>query len=82
LTPINCAVWHDWVFVNLDPGAEIQELKVLWYEVHQEDHAICERMQNGRHSHISIQGGVLSQYWENKCQKPSGAGWGYDTTGS
>ena len=115
LMPVNCAVWHDWVFVNLDPQpetfedfvlgtyapdqigvhlnvpvdagttsqlrviylhqdtryseSEIEDLKGLWQEVHREDHAMCERLQTGRHSQLSAQGGVLSPYWETSVRK-------------
>jgi choline monooxygenase len=49
--------------------SEIQELKELWYRVHREDHAMCERLQTGRHSQLSAQGGVLSPYWETSVRK-------------
>ncbi len=48
---------------------EIQNLKDLWYQVHREDHAMCERLQRGRHSHLSAEGGVLSPYWEISVRK-------------
>ena len=48
---------------------EIQDLKDLWYQVHREDHAICERLQRGRHSDLSAEGGVLSPYWETSVRK-------------
>ncbi len=48
---------------------EIQDLKDLWYQVHREDHAMCERLQKGRHSHLSAEGGVLSPYWETSVRK-------------
>lgn len=49
--------------------SEIQDLKELWYQVHREDHAMCERLQTGRHSQLSAQGGVLSPYWEISVRK-------------
>ena len=49
--------------------SEIQDLKELWYQVHREDHAMCERLQTGRHSQLSAQGGVLSPYWETSVRK-------------
>jgi len=49
--------------------SEIQDLKDLWHEVHREDHAMCERLQTGRHSKLSAQGGVLSPYWETSVRK-------------
>jgi choline monooxygenase len=60
------------IYVHQDASysdAETQELKDLWYAVHREDHAICERLQTGRHSNISTQGGVLSPYWETSVRK-------------
>jgi choline monooxygenase len=48
--------------------AEIQGFKDLWFAVHREDHAICERLQKGRHSSLSSQGGVLSPYWETSVR--------------
>ena len=48
---------------------EIQNLKDLWYQVHREDHAMCERLQRGRHSDLSAEGGVLSPYWETSVRK-------------
>lgn len=49
--------------------SEIRDLRNLWQEVHREDHAMCERLQTGRHSQISAQGGVLSPYWETSVRK-------------
>ena len=48
---------------------QIQELKELWHKVHLEDHAMCERMQIGRHSILAEQGGVLSPHWETSVRK-------------
>jgi len=48
---------------------EIQNLKDLWYRVHREDHAMCERLQKGRHSDLSAEGGVLSPYWGTSVRK-------------
>lgn len=49
-------------------GAEIEGLKALWWDVHKEDHAICERMQLGRNSPVADDGGVLSPYWEDSVR--------------
>jgi len=49
--------------------SEIEDLKGLWQEVHREDHAMCERLQTGRHSQLSAQGGLLSPYWETSVRK-------------
>ena len=45
--------------------AQIDALKNLWWGVHKEDHAMCERMQIGRASPAAASGGVLSPYWED-----------------
>ena len=44
----------------------------LWTSVHREDHEICERLQQGRYSQASENGGMLSPHWESsvrKCQE-------------
>ncbi len=43
---------------------EIDALRTLWWKVHQEDHAICERLQQGRKSPLADEGGWLSPTWE------------------
>ena len=43
---------------------EIQQLADLWRSVHLEDHEMCVRLQQGRHSPLAAQGGVLSPHWE------------------
>ena len=43
--------------------------KKIWWSVHKEDHAICERLQEGRASPASDAGGLLSPYWEKGVQK-------------
>jgi len=48
--------------------AEIENQKNLWWKVHKEDHAICERLQLGRASPISLQGGLLSPHWEKSVR--------------
>ena len=42
----------------------INTLKKLWWDVHKEDHEICERLQLGRASLVAQDGGILSPYWE------------------
>jgi choline monooxygenase len=37
--------------------------------VHQEDHEMCIRMQQGRHSPLAADGGLLSPYWEQSVRK-------------
>lgn len=45
---------------------EAEKLCALWYSVHKEDHAICERLQLGRASSVmKADGGVLSPHWED-----------------
>jgi len=43
-------------------------VKKIWWSVHKEDHRICERLQEGRYSPASEQGGLLSPYWEKGVQ--------------
>jgi len=43
-------------------------VKKIWWSVHKEDHGICERLQEGRLSPASDQGGLLSPYWEKGVQ--------------
>jgi choline monooxygenase len=45
--------------------AGVEKLAKLWRGVHQEDHAMCERLQAGRASEVAMDGGVLSPAWEN-----------------
>jgi len=54
---------------NTMPDSEIEKLKTLWYDVHKEDHAICERLQLGRHSKVADGGGFLSPHWENSVHR-------------
>jgi choline monooxygenase len=42
--------------------------KKIWWSVHKEDHEICERLQEGRSSPASNEGGLLSPYWEKGVQ--------------
>ena len=42
--------------------------KKIWWDVHKEDHAICERLQEGRSSPASEKGGLLSPHWEKSVQ--------------
>ncbi|WP_423908738.1 aromatic ring-hydroxylating oxygenase subunit alpha [Candidatus Spongiihabitans sp.] len=48
---------------------EIQQTRQLWYDVHKQDHAICERLQLGRVSEIAADGGYLSPHWEDSVRR-------------
>ena len=48
---------------------EIEATRKLWYEVHKEDHEICERLQQGRLSNVAANGGLLSPHWENSVRR-------------
>ncbi len=48
--------------------AQVEQLKKLWWDVHREDHEICERMQQGRASSASNHGGFLSPHWEDSVR--------------
>ena len=48
---------------------ETDMTKKIWWSVHKEDHEICERLQEGRASPASDEGGLLSPYWEKGVQK-------------
>lgn len=45
-----------------------EQLAKLWRDVHREDHAICERLQQGRASEVAAGGGVLSPVWEDSVR--------------
>jgi choline monooxygenase len=47
---------------------EIQTTKDIWWSVHKEDHEMCERLQEGRSSPASSDGGLLSPVWEKGVQ--------------
>ena len=47
---------------------EANMVKNIWWSVHKEDHEICERLQEGRSSPASKQGGLLSPHWETSVQ--------------
>ena len=47
---------------------EIDITKKIWWSVHKEDHEMCERLQEGRHSPASYEGGLLSPVWEKGVQ--------------
>jgi len=47
---------------------EIKMIQNIWWSVHKEDHEICERLQEGRHSPASYEGGLLSPVWEKGVQ--------------
>ena len=48
---------------------EVEFHKKLWTQVHKEDHAICEWLQQGRASPVAKKGGVLSPHWENHVRE-------------
>ena len=48
---------------------EANSLKKLWWDVHKEDHDICERLQLGRASPVSAKGGILSPHWEKSVRE-------------
>ena len=52
----------------LPPADEVEAVKRLWWAVHKEDHAICERMQLGRASPVAETGGLLSPFWEDSVR--------------
>lgn len=47
----------------------VAQLRTLWDSVHREDHEMCERLQEGRHSVVAEDGGVLSPHWEASVRK-------------
>jgi len=47
---------------------EIEITKKIWWSVHKEDHKMCERLQEGRSSPASNEGGLLSPHWEKGVQ--------------
>jgi len=49
---------------RLESDARAEELTKLWRGVHAEDHAMLERLQQGRVSEVAAGGGVLSPVWE------------------
>ena len=52
-----------------DQSAEtVEKIRKLWEVVHKEDHAMCERLQEGRYSEMAEQGGFLSPYWESSVR--------------
>ena len=50
-------------------AAEIEALKKLWYDVHKEDHAMVERLQEGKASDVAAGGGMLSPHWETSVRR-------------
>ena len=47
---------------------EVNMVKNIWWSVHKEDHEMCERLQEGRSSPASEEGGLLSPVWEKGVQ--------------
>jgi len=63
---------HRVIYSHRDAGyseEKIQQLADLWRSVHLEDHEMCTRLQQGRHSPLASLGGVLSPHWENSVRK-------------
>ena len=54
------------------PAVRVARLAKLWRDVHHEDHAICERLQQGRASRAAADGGVLSPVWEDSVRSFQG----------
>ncbi len=60
------------IYSHRDAGysdQKIRQLSELWRSVHLEDHAMCIRLQQGRHSPLAALGGSLSPHWENSVRK-------------
>ena len=52
------------------PSADsVESLSELWRNVHLEDHAIVERLQEGRASDVMESGGLLSPHWEDGVRR-------------
>lgn len=71
-TPLNAAQTRQRRAIYLlrdAPAAEAAELEDLWRKVHAEDHAICERLQQGRASAAAADGGWLSPAWESAVRR-------------
>ena len=67
-TTLQCRV----IYVHQDSDysdEQIQQLSALWHSVHLEDHEMCERLQQGRHSALATAGGILSPHWETSVRK-------------
>ena len=48
---------------------EVESIRDLWHSVHLEDHAMCERLQQGRASQVAGEGGFLSPVWEDSVRR-------------
>lgn len=48
---------------------QIKAMRDLWQAVHREDHEMCIRLQQGRHSPLAADGGWLSPKWENSVRQ-------------
>jgi choline monooxygenase len=73
-TPISPGITSQKRIIYTTDGKEMTKeetdiAKKIWWSVHKEDHAICERLQEGRASPASDAGGLLSPYWEKGVQK-------------
>ena len=54
--------------VPVRSAARADRIETLWREVHREDHAMLERLQQGRASDVAAGGGVLSPVWEDSVR--------------
>ncbi len=73
-TPVSAGETHQRraIYILRDseiPEDEIEALKTLWWNVHKEDHEMCERLQQGRASHVADTGGLLSPKWETGVRR-------------
>lgn len=86
LIPVNCIVWHDWIFVNLgrEPsdfdidasplkdrlsGVDLGKITLVATLYFGEVRAICERIHQGKASHVAETGGVPSPHWEDSVRR-------------
>ncbi len=60
------------IYVHKDSSysdVQVNDIAELWHSVHLEDHEMCVRLQQGRHSPLAEFGGVLSPHWENSVRR-------------
>ena len=72
-TPVEPGITYQNRIIYTTEGKAMSEQEVnlqnkIWWSVHKEDHEICDRLQLGRFSPISKDGGLLSPYWENRVR--------------
>ena len=71
--PINAGVTSQKRIIYTTDGKDMGKkeadmVKNIWWSVHKEDHEMCERLQEGRSSPASEEGGLLSPTWEKGVQ--------------